>query len=295
VLLHSGQFDVFPDPNQFGEPSNTVNHGVLEVLTAFQSAGDSPPAVYPDPGATIGDPAAARIDVANNSTAGFNRNTDHNDGPAAYNPMWSSADHAYESMQPQICAAQQRTSDHSGVNTSLMQQQYMLPQQQALQFSRNCNTNTYLKPDQWNDVSLPLLHWIKMEKSRAAQHQKASVLRKLNVAYGIGKLLQSSKPAQELCRVENFIIIESSHPCNNTYIGNTGWEVVGIRMINPAVAVQLVSTPGGNFSTFSSASTRSEDVVGRDVSAFIVNNHSPFHERQADFESESITDPFGGV
>jgi hypothetical protein len=78
-----------------------------------------------------------------------------------------------------------------------------------------------------------------------------------------------------------------SHPCNNTYIGNTGWEVVGVRMIDPPVAVQLVSTPGENVSTFSFASTLSgnEDVVGRDVSAIIVSNHSPFYERQADFES----------
>jgi hypothetical protein len=57
--------DVFLDPYQFGEPNNTVNHGILEVLDAFRTAGDSPPAVYP--GAAIGDPAAARTNVANNS------------------------------------------------------------------------------------------------------------------------------------------------------------------------------------------------------------------------------------
>jgi hypothetical protein len=307
---------VFLDPYQCGEPINTVNYGVLESLEAFRTSGDSPPAGYL--GATIGDTAVAGANVANDSiqlsaneslnnysaawpSAGFNFNIYHNNG-AACNPMWSSVDHAascnngamYDSMQPQVSTAQQRTSEHSSVNTSLMQQQYMLPQQQASQTSLNCNA--YPTSDQWNDVSLPLEQWIKMEKTRAVQNQNASALRKLNVAYGIGKLLQSSKAAQESCRVENFIVRESSHSCDNTGVSNTGWEVVSIHMINPPVAVLLVSTVVGIVSASSSTSTsacnmnysRKKDVAGRDVSAIIMNSHSSSSERQADFDSAEM-------
>jgi hypothetical protein len=184
-------------------------------------------------------------------------------------------------------AAQQRTSNQTLVNASLMQQQYTQPQHQASQIPWNCNS-MYLKSDQWNDVSLPLVQWMEMEKMRAPQDHKASVLRKLNVAYGIGKLLQSSRPAQESCIAENLIVCESSHLCNSTHINNTGWEVVGIRMINPPVAVQLVSTASGNIPAVSSTPASGSVNDAREGRVVLAVIDSPFPERQTDFESDEM-------
>lgn len=165
-----------------------------------------------------------------------------------------------------------------------MQHQYMQQRQQAPQ-------------DQLNDFSLPLVEWIGMEATRKLQDPKVSVLRKLNVAYGIGKLLQSSKPTQELCSAENFIVCESTHHhhCNNTHMNNTGWEIVGIRMINPPVAVQLFSTVSGNVSAVSSTpasgstsdANKNGNLMGRDVSAIIIaneNDDSTLPDRKTDSE-----------
>jgi hypothetical protein len=287
--------DVILDPGQVVASSSTVNYDILEALEAFRTAGDIAPADYQDAaigstapagyhGATIGDTAAAASALTNVGSNYIQLST--NESP-------NNLSHACNYMQQPFIssgfsiAAQQHTSDQTSVNTSLMQQQYMQPQQQASRISWNCNKS--LKSDQWNDLSLPLVEWIEMEKMRALQDPKASVLRKLSVAYGIGKLLQSSKPAQESCSVENLIVRESSHQCTNTYNNNTGWEVVGIFMINPPVAVQLVSTTSGNVSAVSStpasdsfSDAYNDSLMGRDVSAVI---DAPFPHRQTGFES----------
>jgi hypothetical protein len=275
--------DLFLDSCQVVGPAHTVNYNVLAAMEAL--AGSQ--------GATIGGTAAALTGVADNCVQSFtNKSPSNHSATNSYMQLSSAGFLNIDSTLPQIIAAQQRTSDQTSVNTSLIQQQCMQLQQQASQIC--WNSNMYQESDQWNDVSLPLVHWIEMEKMRALQDHKTSVLRKLNVAYGIGKLLQSSKPAQESCSVENFIIRESSHPCNNMNINNTGWEVVGIRMIDPPVAVQLISTAGGNTSALSSLpasacnmndACKNDNLMGRDVSAIIVKNDSTFPERQSDFES----------
>jgi hypothetical protein len=63
-------------------------------------------------------------------------------------------------------------------------------------------------------------------------------------------------------------------------MNNTGWEVVDIRMIIPPVAVQLVSTAGGNVlavlsapaSGSTSGANKNDNLMGRDVSAIIIAN-----------------------
>jgi hypothetical protein len=271
--------DLFLNPIPVVGPSNTVNHDVLEALEEFRTAGDSAPAGYQ--GVTVGDTAAA-ASLTNVANSYMQLST--NESPINY-----SAAHNYMQLPSAgfNVAAQQRTSNQTLVNASLMQQQYTQPQQQASQIPWNCNS-VYLKSDQWNDVSLPLVQWMEMEKMRAPQDHKASVLRKLNVAYGIGKLLQSSRPAQESCIAENLIVCESSHLCNSTHINNTGWEVVGIRMINPPVAVQLVSTASGNIPAVSATPASGSVNDAREGRVVLAVIDSPFPERQTDFESDEM-------
>eukprot|EP00956_Cyclotella_meneghiniana_P022154 scaffold41388_cov125-Cyclotella_meneghiniana.AAC.7 len=113
------------------------------------------------------------------------------------------------------------------------------------------------------DQTTPLIMWINAEKCRSGQDHEASVLRRLSVAYGIGKLIQSANASQDLCFPSNFIVREQDS-CNDINYGNcdAGWEVLGIDMIQPRTSVQLVSTelpkPQGCRRT------------GRDVSAIIV-------------------------
>ena len=113
------------------------------------------------------------------------------------------------------------------------------------------------------DQTTPLIMWINAEKCRSGQDHEASVLRRLSVAYGIGKLIQSANASQDLCFPSNFIVREQDS-CNDINYSNcdAGWEVLGIDMIQPRTSVQLVSTelpkPQGCRRT------------GRDVSAIIV-------------------------
>lgn len=69
-----------------------------------------------------------------------------------------------------------------------------------------------------SDASFPLRQWINHEKTRSIQqdglsiHSKASILRKLTVAYGIGKLIEScNDPIDSITKEDNFIVRETYH------------------------------------------------------------------------------------
>ena len=136
-----------------------------------------------------------------------------------------------------------------------------LPSINPTQQATSSNRGT---PEQfWGCKSSPLIMWINAEKCRFGRDHEASVLRRLSVAYGIGKLIQSANASQGLCFPSNFVVREQES-CNDISYGDcdAGWEVLGIDMLQPRTSVQLVSTELPK----SQGCTR----TGRDVSAIIV-------------------------
>lgn len=194
---------------------------------------------------------------------------------------------------------QNRNAAHHPTHKSMNQGQTILNQVQMLtqpkhshalsspqrtpQVQRCWDCNNHPKSIESNDT-LPLLQWIEMETRRASQDTKRSVLRKLSVAYGIGKLLQSSQPAKERCTSENFAVreVSLSSSMNRT---NVGWEVEGVIMIDPPLSVQLVSSAGSTNTDLLVSSSQhrenavepnsSDGIVGRDVSAIIMDTYPP--------------------
>lgn len=126
---------------------------------------------------------------------------------------------------------------------------------------------------EFNAPTITLSQWIEMEKIRSSQNTNASITRKLNVAYGIGKLLQASATSED-CTVRNFTVGEGS--------GNdAGWEVAGIHMMTPALSVHLVSDSARinedmppHHESSGIELQKKEGMAGRDVSAIVVDAQS---------------------
>lgn len=124
---------------------------------------------------------------------------------------------------------------------------------------------------QSNAPSITLTQWIDMEKIRSRQNTKASIMRKLNVAYGIGKLLQASATLEH-CTVENFAVSEGGN--------EAGWEVASIHVITPALSVHLVSDSARINADAPPYESRGmelqnrEGIAGRNVSATVVDAQS---------------------
>jgi hypothetical protein len=106
------------------------------------------------------------------------------------------------------------------------------------------NSQTTLGRDDWEHVaslliekpesSVSLKEWVELERQRSSQDEKASLVRKLSVAYGIAKLLESSSIGHERCSIDNFAIQESFEEFR--------WVVGGIKMLTPRHQVILEST-----------------------------------------------------
>jgi hypothetical protein len=119
-----------------------------------------------------------------------------------------------------------------------------------------------------NNQTIPLWDWIitqAISKSSPTQfdpaNTMASCIRKLNVAFAIGKLLQLHKSDYgNLLSVDNFHIrIDNS--------AEMGWEVMGLVSFSPCRNVDLIYYHARFGDVFS---TKSEDNMGRNVEVNIV-------------------------
>ncbi|KAL3801675.1 hypothetical protein HJC23_013180, partial [Cyclotella cryptica] len=136
---------------------------------------------------------------------------------------------------------------------------------------------------------VPLRQWNKDEEIKTRYFdfncqrklQQASVIRKITVGFGIGKLLQhlsqqheaplseySSIQLESLCSIDNFAV----EFINGAVLSESGIEVMRVYMINPFISVQIDTTYSS--SRCSSFDIESDDsLTGRNLVATIM---SPF-------------------
>eukprot|EP00804_Cyclotella_cryptica_P023793 CCRYP_011177-RA/>CCRYP_011177-RA protein AED:0.01 eAED:0.01 QI:5/1/1/1/1/1/2/430/1361 len=146
--------------------------------------------------------------------------------------------------------------------------------------------------EQWNETESKTTH---ADPQSQRKLQQTSMLQKITVAFGIGKLLQfisrqhespvssySWSQLQSLCAVDNFVVElikdgTSSEP---------GWEVRGVDMIAPFLSVHIdtASSPS-NCNSFES--DEGDGIRGRHVVAAIT---SPFPSDLANYDAEDVSD-----
>jgi hypothetical protein len=134
--------------------------------------------------------------------------------------------------------------------------------------------------DTTNTSLIPLLGWLHYEGHKSSSRQdgfqlRAGIIRKLTVAFAIGKLLQHMKASVvgysqdellRLCCVDNFAVqIAAGGTCDQ------GWDVIGIDMISPPMSLQLTET----FESTTFFSLDKGDKLGKAVDT-VVTRHSPF-------------------
>ena len=128
------------------------------------------------------------------------------------------------------------------------------------------------------EQEIPLQEWLECEGCRTASDvndllnlQRASLLRKITVAFAIGRLIQHLEPSIasshsqdelfHMCSVDNFTVLRTSAD-----------EVVGVEMISPSVLLNITSNSYDKEKFFTNDSNKH---WGRDVKT-IITRHSPF-------------------
>ena len=124
--------------------------------------------------------------------------------------------------------------------------------------------------------SIPLEQWIEIERGRSSNlDRKESVFRKLSVAYGICKLLESSGVSKDRCTISNFSVREHDEESNTTQFASRPDLVAEVVMDHPSSSVQLVAAtqqyPNGSQQN---DSTEEEDPKGIDIQAIIQGDES---------------------
>eukprot|EP00804_Cyclotella_cryptica_P018958 CCRYP_006467-RB/>CCRYP_006467-RB protein AED:0.02 eAED:0.02 QI:225/1/1/1/0.66/0.5/4/29/1413 len=131
---------------------------------------------------------------------------------------------------------------------------------------------------------VPLMKWNETEASKIRhtdpqcqrELQQASMMRKITIGYGIGKLLQHVSRQQEppisnyswsqlesLCSIENFAV----ESINEVPSSEPGLEVRGVHMITPFLSVQIDT----NCSPSSCSFEHDKKLTGRNVVATIIS------------------------
>ncbi|KAL3791816.1 hypothetical protein HJC23_002447 [Cyclotella cryptica] len=146
---------------------------------------------------------------------------------------------------------------------------------------------------QWNETeSIKTTH---ADPQSQRKLQQASMLRKIAVGFGIGKLLQCISQQQEspvsnyswsqlqsLCAVDNFVV--ESVKCESS--SEPGWEVTGVAMITPFLSLKIDTS-----SLPSDCNSRESDKVdgirGKHVVAAIT---SPFPSDRSNSAAEDVSD-----
>ena len=123
-----------------------------------------------------------------------------------------------------------------------------------------------------SDASFSLRQWINYEKTRSYQqdglsiHCKASILRKLTVAYGIGKLIEScNDPIDSIMSEDNFVVRETSYLPGTRPHRVSDVEVVGVDLISQQVSVNI----SFEFIQRLEVESSIEDMPGRFISATV--------------------------
>lgn len=142
-------------------------------------------------------------------------------------------------------------------------------------------------------VAVPLMQWSEAEASKTRHTdpqclrklQQASMIRKITVGFGIGKLLQHVSQQQDppissyswsqlssLCSIDNFVV----ESIDGEVSSESGWEVTGVHMITPFLSVQIDTSSSS--SSDSSFKIESEaEMSGRNVEAAVIRtNQSVF-------------------
>ncbi|KAL7482010.1 hypothetical protein ACHAW6_007699 [Cyclotella cf. meneghiniana] len=182
--------------------------------------------------------------------------------------------------------------------------------------NRNISTSETLlcsvgeQPDSTNTqavIVLPLQQWNEAEATKTAHSdlqfqrklEQASILRKITVGFGIGKLLHyisqqesytstySWVQLQSLCSIDNFAVEFMKYGV----FSELGWEVTGVHMIHPFLSLQIDATASSP-SCNATDRQRSDGISGRDLFVTIT---SPFPsdcvmsgEQDYSSDSESI-------
>jgi hypothetical protein len=137
---------------------------------------------------------------------------------------------------------------------------------------------------------IPLPDWVRSEENKLSSlqngldvqlqmnQQRCAMIRKITVAFAIGKLLRHLKDSVlsysqhellRLCSIDNFAVqVLQGVTCDGC------WDIMGIDMISPSMSLQVTSLAGGK-------------IWGRDVDA-VVTRHSSFccAKRAAQVEGE---------
>jgi hypothetical protein len=119
------------------------------------------------------------------------------------------------------------------------------------------------------ETDFDLRSWVALETLKIEGKADAGPSRKLTVAFAIGKLLRHLKSSVSsysqceilhLCSIDNFLVQMVANGARDE-----GWEVCGIEMVSPSMAIQVMPT------SFSGAI----ESVGNCIDA-VVTRHSPF-------------------
>jgi hypothetical protein len=142
---------------------------------------------------------------------------------------------------------------------------------QATSYQNDWNHIASLLTDDVSSVSL--MEWVERERQRSGQDEKPSLVRKLSVAYGIGKLLELSSVDHELCSIDNFVVHELFQEFK--------WVVVGIEMLTPRVQVTLQSIL---YLRDFEEMVNDESMKGRGVKATVLVDDSTSAQQVGDFD-----------
>jgi hypothetical protein len=141
-----------------------------------------------------------------------------------------------------------------------------------------------MHPTKAQVVSIPLRQWTGAEvgKSYHSNDGKASLIRKVTVAYAVAKVLRyvldsrnSSDEILQLFSIDNFVVRVRADD-----LSDLGWEVEGVDVISPELTVQIRSNWIANCSLFD---LTADDITGRNVEATITSNTTnsrPHHARR---------------
>ena len=119
---------------------------------------------------------------------------------------------------------------------------------------------------EWQYVADLLSEGTAAESKKSSVDQKQIILRRLTVAYGIGKLLELPNIKRDHCSIDNFTVQDSPEVLNADNTSSS--EVIRVDMIEPSISVRLSTTP------FISSGLQVDDHIGvnhgRDVRATII-------------------------
>ena len=150
------------------------------------------------------------------------------------------------------------------------------PQCQALGHETSSSGWQYIAdliPDE-SLSSIPLEQWVEVERRRStSMHRKESILRKLTVAYGICKLLESPGVDIDHCNMSNFAVREHNEE-SNAETASIPDLVAEVFMIHPSQSVQLSAAQKQPPSGSAGRDSTEDYTKGLDVQFTTIGNFS---------------------